>query len=104
MAVNKEKASPIWARPFVLKLSLNLPAVVRPALGLEAVRAVDRLVAARYERHLRLFTTRGACGRIHLAGAAAATATAVATAATVAAAATIAAAATTATACSFTRR
>src|SRR5689334_20793088 len=76
----------------VLFRSCGLPAAAgatgRLALLLEAVRAVDRLVAARHERHLGLFAARCTRGGVHLARAAAvAIAAAIAVAVAVAAAA-----------------
>src|SRR5690349_2022347 len=44
-----------------------LPAAVRFALLLEAIRAIDWLVAAWYERHLGLFAARCADRSMHLA-------------------------------------
>jgi hypothetical protein len=49
-----------------------IPAAVVPASLLEAVRAVDGLVAARLERDLGFFATTRACGAEHLALAASA--------------------------------
>src|SRR5262245_32709130 len=76
--------------------NLVLPAAAGAAGGLallaEAVRAVDRLVAARHERHLGLPAARGARGAVHLALAAAVAATAAVAAAVVVAAIAVAAA------------
>src|SRR5690348_7122598 len=63
-------------RPPCLPCQVRLPAAAGagPALLLEAIRAVHRLVAARHERHLGLFPARRAGRDVHLARAAAAVA------------------------------
>src|SRR5689334_868813 len=67
------KSGLLWVDRFSIA-SCALPAAagaaVRLALLLEAIRAVDRLVAARHERHLGLSAASGAGCAVHLARAA----------------------------------